>query len=87
MGYWYLKAKLVDNEIDDSGFFDKTIKKTKHVEGKVVGIGNVGFYGSHPCYMVVTKEGKNPKVEHVLIDSDQTDDSEHTILELKYRSK
>ncbi len=87
MGYWYLKA-TVSEMTEDGGLFSKAKwSKPRSVEGKVVGIGNTGFYGSHPCYMVVTKEGKNPIIESVLMDSSQTGDGKHQILELTYRSK
>ena len=87
MGYWYCRA-TTSEMIEEGGLFGKSKwSKPKSVSGKVIGIANTGFYGSHPCYMVVTKEGKYPVVEQVLMDSGQTGDCRHQILELTYRGK
>jgi hypothetical protein len=84
MSYWYIKVQISEL-IDKAGVFGKDKwSKPKTIAGKVIGIGNTGFYGSHPCYMVVTKEGKSPSVEGVLMDSSETDDCKHQILELRY---
>ena len=97
MGYWYCKAKITEKcEVLQRGkksFWGETKVVTKEVSrivvGKVIGIGNVGFYGSHPCYMICTKEGKNPKIENIFVnnspdDEDGDDEFWHEILELRY---
>ena len=87
MGYWYIKANVSDMIGSDGLFTKAKWTKPRLIEGKVIGVGNTGFYGSHPCYMTVTKEGKNPIIESVMVDSSQTGDCRHQILELTYRSK
>lgn len=87
MAYWYIRATVSETSDNQPMFGKVKWTKPKEVKGKVIGIGNTGFYGSHPCYIVVVKEGKNPIVEHVLLDSDQTGDCRHEILELTYRRK
>lgn len=92
MGYWYCRAEISEEkeipQLGKKNLFgqQKTVTKTiaSIIKGKVIGIGNTGFYGSHPCYIVVTREGKNPQVENVLIDSSQTSDCIHKILELRW---
>jgi hypothetical protein len=87
MGYWYIKAKISHMTKKEGLFTNSKWSKPCLVEGKVIGIGNTGFYGSHACYMVVSREGKDPIVEAVLVNSDATGDCKHQILELTYRSK
>ncbi len=84
MGYWYIKAKITEDELDGSGFFDKYVQKTTYVEGKVVGVTEQGH---NPRYLVATKEGKNPEVVMVSVDGDCGDRGGHKILELTYRRK
>lgn len=85
MGYWYIRAEISRVKNTEGIFSKETRTKPKMISGKIIGLGVSGFYGSHPCYIVATQEGKNPKTEEVLLHSEHTDYARHKILELKYR--